>query len=382
MPKNLYIKPISHNLQGDWQVLSAHFAVGFREYEIRFRTNADLINRTAEPFVPIALIPAMRRHWGLRVDGTVAPALLQGVQEIQHVLCGWYPKFRSVPMTATSAAAAAKPGATAEAAFFSGGVDSFFTLMQHRRSITHLVFVHGFDLPLGWKEGRERMARNARDVAYALGLHLIEVETNMREFGDPHVSWPDAYCGAGMGAVALLLAPMFRRIYIPGSFSYEQLIPMGSHPFLDRHWHNGAFELIHDGPEHTRFDKIQAIAQWPLAASHLRVCYQKTDAGLNCGRCRKCLWTMLSLDSIGCLEKFGTLPSAIDIDELRRYPPVDKNQRDRFRNAIQALARRQEKPDLRRVLEQLLDEGARIRDRAPIHRFLAGVSRRLRRSRS
>lgn len=48
-------------------------------------------------------------------------------------------------------------------------------------------------------------------------------------------------------------------------------------------------------------DKIEAIADNPIAQKYLHVCVE-TDR--NCGRCEKCLRTLLSLDAANLLDNF------------------------------------------------------------------------------
>lgn len=359
------------------QTLSATFVTPTRPREIWFRTDSGAINDSAEPFLPVALIPSMRRGWQIRVDGALSPALVEGARQIQSVICGWYREFQPVSIEAQPMTHEDTAAPQAVAAFFSGGVDSFFTLQQHRDEITHLVFVHGFDLPLDQEERRRQMAQNARQVAEQLQLQLVEVETNMRDFGDHHVNWETAYFGAGLGAIALLLAPRFGRIYLPASVSREQLIPMGSHPDLDHHWSNGRIEVRHDGVEYSRFDKIQAIADWQLVSEHLRVCYQPVEQGLNCGQCHKCQWTMLILEALGRLDAMQVFPPTTDPQLLRQWLPVEEHQRDRFRKAIRMLEQRNANPDLRALLQKLLAEGRKARRKTWVRRLPGRIRRTL-----
>ena len=376
--EELAISEIKTEAGGDGtQTLSATFNSPRRPYSVWFRTDNGLINDSAEPFLPVALIPSMRRGWKVRFDGALSPVLVAGTQPIQQVMCGWYSEFRPVLIDAPQKAHEDTGASKGVAAFFSGGVDSFFTLQQHREELTHLVFVHGFDLPLVHEKRRREMAQNARQVAQQMQLQLVEVETNLRDFSDRYVSWPDANFGAGLAAVALLLAPRFGRIYLPGSVSLEHLIPLGSHPDLDRHWGNGDIELLHDGVEYSRFQKIQSIADWPPVANHLRVCYEPVDEGLNCGRCQKCLWTMMVLEALGRLDAMPAFPPKTDLRALRQYPPVEEHQRNRFSEAIRVLDERNANPELRAVLRELLKAGARARMKARIRRPLGDLRRLL-----
>jgi len=356
----LTVTSIRREVINDKQLLKACFAIQEKQMEVWFRTGMGEINTSAEPFLPVALIPSMRKRWTVIVDGEISAILFQGLVKIQQVMSSWYRKFHRVRVKVATTANPGPNGQRPVAAFFSGGVDSFFTLLQHRNELTHLIFVHGFDLPLEAVQRREQMAENARQVARQLQLELIEVETNLRDFGEQYVSWPEAFFGAGLASVALLLSPRFSRVYIPASVSNDQLIQLGSHPELDHHWGNGQVELVHDGAEFNRSAKIFEIASMPMVKSHLRVCYQPVEEGLNCGSCRKCLWTMLVLESIGCLDSVSSFPSTIDLDALRLYLPTDKHQRDRFYESIRRLEERNAKPELRELLAELLEEGERF----------------------
>lgn len=352
--KQLQVTDIERRVIHGRQELRAEFVLGRRRMPVWLRTDCGPISEMGDPFVPVALIPAMRRNWALRIDAPVSSDLLAGTRSIQILMTGWYTEFHrvSVEVRTELRQQATEPRRTAT--FFSGGVDSFFTLRQHLGQIDALIFIHGLDIPLRRRRERELASGSIHRLADSLGLELIEVETNLRRFGQPHVSWANAYFGAALAAVALLLAPRFGVIYVPASVAADQLMPMGSHPALDPLWSNGAMQLVHDGIEATRFDKVMAIGGWPPVQSHLRVCYQKGKDGRNCGRCRKCLWTMMMLSAAGYLDQIDTFGAPLDPRALRDYPPVHKYERDRFERALVLLQRRDADPDLQAVLREML----------------------------
>ncbi|HVS03292.1 MAG TPA: hypothetical protein VMT16_11030 [Thermoanaerobaculia bacterium] len=369
MPE-LRVQNVRRESAGGSQTLTADFLLGGRKQRVWLRTDDGPISATANPFVPIALIPAMRRNWGLSIDGGVSSRLLEGADQVQETLTRWYPRLHRVSIRAAAEEPRPARQQRPVALFFSGGVDSFFTLRQHREEITHLIFVHGFDIPLGRRRERRRMRESIGCLAASLDLQLVEVDTNLRQFGQPHVSWPGEYFGAGLAAVALLLEPRFERVYLAASVSSEQLQPMGSHPDLDPHWTDGSVRLVHDGLRATRFEKVRAIADWPPVHSHLRVCYQKNARALNCGRCKKCLWTMMILSASGHLDRIETFATPLDLAALRLYPPVHKYERDRFVEALALLAERDGDPRLRATLQAMLDAEGRLPLRGRINRIL------------
>ena len=74
-----------------------------------------------------------------------------------------------------------------------------------------------------------------------------------------------------------------------------------SHPALDPLWSTEAVEVVHDGAETRRVDKVAALAASPLALRYLRVCWENRGGAYNCGRCGKCMRTMVDLDLAGAL---------------------------------------------------------------------------------
>ncbi|PIE20655.1 MAG: hypothetical protein CSA61_00375 [Neptuniibacter caesariensis] len=354
---SLKVKDVTHQLGQNEQTLTASLNSWKRSKKVWFKTGPGPINQTIEPFLPVALIPAMRRNWNVRLAGAVSPSLLAGTDHIQQTIAAWYPSFRTVKIRAKQLDRAADTASRPVAAFFSGGVDSFYTLKKHADQITHLVFVHGFDVVLSDKAKRREFADNARSIADKQGLQLVEVETNLREFGDRYVSWLDAYCGAGLASIALLLSPRFETIYLPSSVSSEQLMPMGTHPDLDRYWGNGQINIVHDGLESGRFEKIEDIADWDLVSQHLRVCFQKDIDGLNCGRCRKCTWTMMVFEALGKLADIRTLPDQVDCTLIKEYPAQTISELDRITKSFQYLQASGRNKKLLDVLEKMVADG-------------------------
>ena len=105
------------------------------------------------------------------------------------------------------------------------------------------------------------------------------------------------YHGAGLAAVAYALAPVHRKVIIASSYASADLHPWGSPPLLDPLWSTESLEIVHDGGE-TRLEKLRGLAGHPEGLALLRVCWENADEN-NCGRCEKCLRTMLELRALG-----------------------------------------------------------------------------------
>jgi len=336
--------------------LSAVFRSRTQTRKIFFRTPQSPVANCGDPFVPAALLPAMRGKLDIDLRCAVSEEILGAAGRVQAIERAWHPRWDIVRLNAGATKANPVRASTkAVAAFFTGGVDSFFTLQKHRSEITHLVFVAGFDVPLHRSALRQLITRELRRTAKEIGLPLVEVETNLREFSDnAQFSWEEQH-GAALAAVAHFLAPSFDKIYIPSSYALPFLAPYGSHPGLDPMWNSSSLELLHDGVEATRFDKIGALSSWDVAIRNLRVCWQLVEGQYNCCRCRKCLWTMAFLRAHGLLEKAATFPLGLDLHKLSEQAADFTEHTYRLIQSLAMIEARGDDPALAAALRSALE---------------------------
>jgi hypothetical protein len=248
------------------------------------------VSRSGDPFLAAALLPAMATGAPIEIEPTMAvsPRLLKNVARLQEIFHTWNPALKEVSITATtSPAEQLRPGAFT---FFSAGVDSTYTFLKHLDDITHGVLIHGFDFYAADDTFKAAVERNAGFVA-TYGKTLLPVETSFYPFGHRYALSRLLTQGSCLGAVALLLG--FPVAYVPSSIAYDQLVPTGSSPLTDPLWSNEAVEVVHDGCEAHRADKLRVVASSAPAVANLRVC--ENDMNVNCGRCSKCLRTMVPL---------------------------------------------------------------------------------------
>jgi hypothetical protein len=281
----------------------------------------DFLYEDASPFAAALLIPAMYLGEDIVVEGSFSRKLHSGMKPIMDKLLEWkWPVKRAEVKSRNIIEDAIEPRAKKVATFFSGGVDSFYTFLKHKDdeedSITHLILVNGNDIDLRNKKLWEATKKNVQDIADKSGVELITVETNTQLLLEPILS-PELTHGGSLAAVGLALRGGLKKVYIPSSFSAEENVPYGSHGDLDKYWSSESISFEHDGAEVTRFQKIeQRVSQSPLALEYLRVCYLNKKGTYNCGRCEKCLRTMLALYAVGKLEETKTLPHKLDFDEV------------------------------------------------------------------
>lgn len=305
----------------------------------------------------LALVPAMRAARSLAIADSLSPRLFASQAAIQKLFREWDNGFDVVPVTApVGTAPDCEPGQASTGGtglFFSGGVDSFFSLLRHRDEITHLIFVRGFDIKRDAAEVEGSVLPAMRAVAAQMNKTLVEVNTNIREFSDPIVDWALDYHGTALAAVALLLAPTLNKVYIAASHSETETFRWGSHLFLDPRYSTEAVSLIHDGADATRVEKVAAIADDRVVQQTLRVC-NKAGA-YNCGRCEKCLRTMINLRLAGALDKFVTFERNLRLSEVRLIRVRDENKASFVSENLAALRAKGVDEDLAAALDDALN---------------------------
>jgi hypothetical protein len=311
--------------------VSSTIKLAGKEYQIWYAFSEPLNVQTGETFFAASLLPAMKVGQPLEIKAPVSAKLLTNAQRIQEIFHGWFPELKIIPIQAQHCTLSAA-GSPEVGAFFSGGVDSFYTLLKHQREITRIIYVHGLDIWLKDEEFRQKVVNELRVIGDALGKPLLEVETNLRDYSDLYVDWGFHANGAALASVAQLLAPQFHKVYIPSSHKYKDMFPWGSHPIVDPLWSTEQLDLVHDGCEASRVQKVASIAQSPVALSKLRVCYENLHSAnegnpdfYNCGSCEKCLRTMVNLHLVGGLNRCATFPHDLDFQALSRIVIADEN---------------------------------------------------------
>ena len=278
---------------------------------IWIESDAPLAN-TTEWSVPLRLAKAVAEGEAANL-GSVSPILASNLETIRDIYAAWIPGHR-VPLNFEVSSDVATP-ASGVSLFFSGGVDSFYSLIKHQDEVENLVLVHGFDVPLADTKAFAPVETQARDVARLFGKRLIVVRTNPH-FEQPSVpgGW-NMYHGPALAAVAHALAPNHKKIYIASSYSYADLHPWGSHPLLDPLWSSESIQIVHDGGE-TRMDKLRLLVQYPEVLVRLRVCWEN-PGNYNCGLCEKCVRTMLGLYALG-VNHCASFPDTLTPKLVRR----------------------------------------------------------------
>lgn len=288
----LDIKNISLDSDGANAVLSAK--VGDFDLYYKAPSYAGL-TLSPETFVVAALFPAMARGETLRLapGHAISSTLLENLNAIQRIYSSWSERLHPVRIEC-EVCPPRLADETRVGSFFSGGVDSMYTMLTRSEEVTHLVLLGGLDFAMKGEE-LETSSRRNQEFAASFGKTFIPVETNYKSFGRHHKIARILSHGSALAAVGLALR--YRRFYIPSSHHYTVLEGWGTHPLTDPLWSDGGVNFTHDWADVLRVEKTRVVATNPRALEALRVCW--TDPNKNCGTCSKCVRTMFTLDMLG-----------------------------------------------------------------------------------
>lgn len=310
--KNTKTVTLSADITFDGKKTEKAYITTDRKYE-RFIVN------DASPFLAAVLLPCMKSKENIYVEGRVSEALLENTKSTMQLISKWNVGLSRISIKARATKDTWKPKYTAS--FFTAGVDSFYTYLKHKdkktTKISHLILVHGFDVPLENKVFFKKVKATVETVAKEERIHAVILETNLGEIIEKHLVWDFAHGGA-LASIALILRKNLKTVLIPGAVRNDQLFPYGTHPELDVLWSTEKMQVKSDGGENDRMGKLtKLVSKSPLALKYLRVCTQNLKGKYNCSRCYKCLMTMIYLEGTNALQNAKTFEKKIDTEAVK-----------------------------------------------------------------
>jgi len=317
-------------------------------------------------FLPMLLVPAMALHEDLHIDAPVSRSLLDAANEsVGPVLAAFHPRLERVEIRAAEVADDADAVAPPTiGSFFSHGLDSRWTLMRRQTELTHLVYIHGFDLNLDASGVLAELASRARAVADAAGLELVELRGNGRrqlnraaqqrfDARGPRQHFSETFqLGSLLTSFGQGLAGQVGKMVIASSWRLEDGGAHGSHPWIEGNWSTPRIRFELDGSHASRIERARELAEKrPDLLRGVRVCWRRPHRVENCGQCGKCLRLRMELELADVAPGEGPFDDALDHRALRRARIVVSSS---FWGAILEEARRRGDREAQRTAEILL----------------------------
>ena len=289
---------------------------------------AGLVPGDGDPFF-LAFFPyAMEEKRDLWLHGGVSRSLIANLQEFHDYWSSVCPnRYPAIGFGAdTLIDDSGKSRKSGAVTLFSGGVDASFTAWRHVRKqagtatqeIRLGIFIDGFErVSVDRHEEFVKVIPQVREQAADLGIPLVIVSSNYRRLKAPEfVARADQLYAPYLAALLHHFKGIAGTGLIPSSYHYNDKVLVHSefNPVTDPLLSSATLRIVHDGAAYHRIDKHAVLNAWPLFEKTLRVCWYPLPDGGNCGRCEKCLRTML-----GGLITAGRIPMGFpqDHDALR-----------------------------------------------------------------
>lgn len=318
-----------------------------------------LADDSYDAFVLVPLFIAMFHKQDLHIRGNISKKLYQNViWYVRKIFCDYSPDLSNVNFTVDGFTEPTKERGKIIGTGISCGVDSLSTIYDHFVKETdpdyriNALFYFNHDIHNYRKDSSGQMifhklCRKNRQATADIGLPFYSLETNLYPFNDTIVklrkdNWVSMSYINAYSCILSLGKGVF-RYYTAGGSTYNQKKIF----YADYHDRDMAgfcdfylvpliqterTEIIIDGCQSRRVDKLKKIVDWDITKKYLDTCYENNSDGSNCGICGKCLRTLLALEIMGKLDDYA------DIFDVGRYRKIS------FANKVQCLENYGEKP--------------------------------------
>lgn len=279
--------------------IGTYEAMSGKQTHVSFRTDARVpAPQSTDHFFIVGALAAFLQGESYTHQGLVSEGLIESFRQSMETWSNWW-DYRPIEITAQTGSAPNKClKGKRSGCLMSGGVDSLFSAIQLRDEID--VFVNILHCKSEQPNSLlNRPHDDLADLAQSMDKTLLRIETNvMSAFPAIEDVWSSVSHGPCLAAVGHFLSSELSGMRISASFAHDQLQPWGSHPTTDKNFSSGGFRFEHSGAAYNRLEKHRVIADHPELLRYLSVCEQGPQAGakINCGKCQKCLRSMITLD--------------------------------------------------------------------------------------
>lgn len=272
----------------------------------------------------IGLLPlALMKGYNIICQSPVSEQLLHNVRNLLILCLSKNKYYQSITVIADHTSGANCGNAVATAC--SGGVDSFYSILQYHKSqypdlnLTHLYVGNLYAGNYQPRNGKIAIIERAKTISDSLRLPLIITDTNLSEVFYEHGSKPHImshFYKTMFGIIALkklIKTYIYSTSYNISSINIVNAKSTGDYGLLS------AFALSYDSfqvilcSEVSRNEKTIALKDFEIAHQFLHVCLDPSYEN-NCNICEKCKRTLLALDMYNMLDLFSHV---FDVDYYR-----------------------------------------------------------------
>ena len=355
--KTLVVGRPKASTAGGWYRLGAALRIeggeplGPHQSEIWFSLPAEhaeafVLPECSDCFLLGLLYFAMRSGCDIRLEGAVSAQLAANLpDEVMPIMSAYRPCVN--PIRIDAGETRDFPGGSGVGTGFSGGVDSFYTIVSNLERpvraedrLTHMFFFNVGTNGLGRSPEELESTRKKflmryetlRTSAAMIALPFIPVDSNVHSFLPDNIASDITVCNAA--AVHFLRRGIGLYYTSSNGYDYAELLRYLMHTdpsaridmamiehVLCQWLSDPALRIVPFGTNRKRLEKTQAIADYRPAQLRLNVCNSVSTMEKNCSVCSKCRRSMMELELLGKLDLFR---EAFDVDRYRReFKPRD-----------------------------------------------------------
>lgn len=307
--------------------------------------NNDMLSeKVYDPFVLVPVMLGMYYGQDVHVEGKISARLYHN---LKHYLMRIFDNFsdftQMINFTVDGFDTVEDCETTLIGTGFSCGVDSFSTVYdnyvkeENPNFRVNSLFLFNSGTHGAYNEESRQLwmdrAELNRQAADELGLPLYLVDSNLHAFtwkiGEKKIGYLAIY------SCVLSLQKYLRRYLMASDFSYDESVEFSKQSrdyviaeycesYMTHLIATERLEMVIDGCQYTRAEKLERISDWEIAQKYLNVCVRPINHGKNCSCCAKCMRTLLVLDAMGKLDNFEK------VFDMKLYKRVANYVRRRF----------------------------------------------------
>ncbi len=284
----------------------------------------DWLTDRADPLIYALIFPMMRKGGIFKIEGAKASkSVIDNLTVFSRIWNKWRPEvYKNIKILAEEISDDYRPNDNETIMSFSGGLDASYSLYKYKTgrddrfkyNITHAVMFLGADIPLNELQQYDIAFNSAKIMTEDVGVTLIPIKTNVREFEH---DWSFEFMPAMVGGMCLFSKKFSKCIIANGDSALRYNKIAGSHIAVDPWLSNDTMKVISDGIEHDRTQRAEFVKDWDACLENLRVCWRNEDKSKNCGKCEKCIRTKLNFLVNGCAH-LPSMPSDLTYEELSK----------------------------------------------------------------
>lgn len=355
------IKNLRKEKDGDWTKLIVDLEVSnfknpFKVDTIWFaieNKNADMLTDDVyDAFAPYLLYLGMFYHQDIYIKGKMSPLLYHNLTHYVMTIFDNFSKYTKPVEFKVDGFKEAKQGKLdLIGTGISCGVDSLSTLYSNfvetndkRFKINSLFFFNNGSHGEYGDEETYKIWRNRieihKNVPKRLGLPSYYIDSNLHAFRADKLPGPVFIYIASVCCV-LSVQRCVKRYLFANNLSYDEILE-GGLGYKDKDlfeycesyalhlFSTERLQMVIDGCEFTRAEKLARIKDWDIAQENLDVCVNPDAEGHNCSKCVKCMRTLLVLDAMGEINNFRNV---FDLDVYHKMRQVGLSEHITSNNA-------------------------------------------------